>query len=146
MDEKMNEFVEIKQDAAGAVVLLESLEDALKKFDRLGLRFVEGQIYATEDLHPFIVADLWALRYAVEKLKGEPKGEPTDSVIVMLEAMEDGLRKFDRLGLKFVEGMIFASLDLHRSNEVRLWALRYAKERLRDQDQQLRSSQDDSPC
>ena len=84
MDEKMNEFVEIKQDAAGAIMLLE-----------------------------------W---------------------------LEDGLKKFDRLGLKFVEGMIFASLDLHRSNEVRLWALRYAKERLRDQDQQPRSSQDDSPC
>lgn len=69
MDERINEEIEIKQDASGAIVLLEMLEDALKKFDRLGLRFVEGQIYATEDLHPFIVADLWALRYAIEKLK-----------------------------------------------------------------------------
>ena len=72
MDEKMNEFIEIKQDTAGAIVLLESLEDDLKKFDRIGLHFVErmcGQDGDVKALHPFIEAGRWALRYAIEKLK-----------------------------------------------------------------------------
>lgn len=67
----MNEFVEIKQDASGAIMLLEILEDGLKKLDRFGVSFFEGSIYATEDRHPFIEMDLWALRYAIEKLKSQ---------------------------------------------------------------------------
>lgn len=134
MDERINEEIEIKQDASGAIVLLEMLEDALKKFDRLGLRFVETSIYATENRKPFIETDRWALRYAIEALRVEPKGEPRDSVIAGLEFLEDSLKKFDRIGLRFVEGMIYATEDLHPFIEADRWAIRYAIEKLKSQE------------
>jgi hypothetical protein len=146
MESEAFKNIRLERDLFGAIVVLRILESELGKFDRLGLGYVKSNIRVYKDLHQMIEDCIWALRYAIETLKSEPEGEPRDSVIAGLEFLKDGFKKFDRFGLRFVEGMIYATEDLHPFIEVDRWALRYAIQRLRDQDQRSHHNPGGIPC
>ena len=77
MNEKSNAFPEIKLTDADAVILLDSIADKLKKFQRIGADYTRI-IVCQENWSVWVGLEIQAVQRAIDILKKEANNERND--------------------------------------------------------------------